>query len=420
MLTYNSLELYQIVLALMLLLSCSYAGHKLATSLHAPGFIGELGAGIFLGPSFLSFFFTRVPELFSSPGVQHALALIQELGLLLLMYDSGIKLSKKFMSGERKFILTLFGWGLTIPLCLGMVIGIYCHDLWSLPQVSVSLFGVFFGLSMAMTSIPVISKILSELGLLQSTFARIVISTAVLEDIVLFVILAMLFNLPFGFNFFSSTDLKLLGQWQYLQALGIPIIFLFLCWNAGIWGQKFSHTTKIFDHPWTQAIPFHLLLMSSVVLIGLSLNVPSFLGSFGAGLFAQHFRDKSISESERFALERFSMSFFIPIYFCMVGFKLNLRLYFSWPLFLTLLIVSVFSKVVAIAPFCGRRSHMRFDLVWALNAKGGPGIVMAALALTAGFISQSMATALVMLSLTSSLMAGFWLKRRRNQILQME
>lgn len=419
-LTYNSIELYQILLALCLLLAGTFLGRKCAEVLKAPRFIGELAAGLLIGPTCLSNLFPRIPNIFAAPGVNHALALIYELGLLLLMYGSGLKLSKTFGHGEKSFIVKLFLGGLILPLGVGIGLGPTMHVSWSIPTVSPSIFGLFLGLSFAITSIPVISKILSDLDLTKTNFARIVLSTAVLEDIFLFVALAILLNLPFDTKLLSTPFLFSLTKASSLVRILIPIIFLLICWYGGMWAQKYSRTRIVLSHPWAQGIPFHLMTLISIVLIGLALNVPSFLSSFGAGLLAQHFSHQDLSEGELHALERFSMSFFIPLYFCLVGLKLNLLQDFSFIQFLSLFILGFASKMVGIFLAANSRKEIRLDLIWALNARGGPGIVMAGLGISSGLINEKLAASLVMVAVVSSLTAGIWLRKRQHAIQNMD
>ncbi len=115
------------------------------------------------------------------------------------------------------------------------------------------------------------------------------------------------------------------------------------------------------------------------------------------------------------AIRQFALAFFIPIYFFTVGLKLDLIHNFHILFFLVFLVLSCAVKAGSIwfgAKLAGQPSGRAWDLAVALNARGGPGIVLATVTFEAAIINESFFTSLVLLSVLTSQLAGFWLDRR--------
>jgi Kef-type K+ transport system membrane component KefB len=115
------------------------------------------------------------------------------------------------------------------------------------------------------------------------------------------------------------------------------------------------------------------------------------------------------------AIRQFSLAFFIPIYFFTVGLKLDLIHNFHILFFLCFLVLSCALKAGSIwfgAKLAGQPSGRAWDLAVALNARGGPGIVLATVTFEAAIVNESFFTSLVLLSVLTSQLAGYWLDRR--------
>ena len=110
----------------------------------------------------------------------------------------------------------------------------------------------------------------------------------------------------------------------------------------------------------------------------------------------------------------FGLSFLVPLYFALVGFRLNLVRDFAPLAFLALLTVGCLVKSLSVyagARLSGEPQRTALNLAIAMNARGGPGIVLASVAFDAGVISLPCYTILVMLAVITSLLAGSWLER---------
>ena len=135
--------------------------------------------------------------------------------------------------------------------------------------------------------------------------------------------------------------------------------------------------------------------------------------AFAAGIVAGKISDQSDIDT-REGIKRVSLAFFIPIYFAMVGFRLDLVQHLSLTFLVFILLFACLIKGLSIytgARAAGKPHASAFNLAVALNARGGPGIVVASLAFDAGIVSKGFFAILVMVAVVTSLIAGSWLAR---------
>lgn len=393
----SSQDLTRFLFSLAALLLAAHVGGKLFARARQPKVIGELCGGLLLGP-------TLTPELFRATLFGNSgpsLSLFYNLGLLLLMFLSGAEMRSTLQSGERRAILgvTLAGTGL--PLLLGCWLGPILTPLaWRGAQATDFSYATVIGVALAVTSIPVISRIMLDLGVLDTAFARIVLGAAVIEDLLLYVVLAM--ALPAGGDKWGLNALlaEHLGPAGAAAAHGVVVVsFFVLALTVG--GALLRRLPEL----WVGGQWIILLVFAGTAQL---LGIQPFLGTFVAGVLVGR---AGWSQS---SMRDFGLSFLVPLYFALVGFRLNLVRDFAPLAFLALLTVGCVVKSLSVyagARLSGEPQRTALNLAIAMNARGGPGIVLASVAFDAGVISLPCYTILVMLAVITSLLAGSWLER---------
>ena len=185
-------DVAHLLMALAALLLAAHAVGSVFVRFRQPRAIGEVVGGLMLGATV----FARRPVgshgLFASNANATVLSAVNELGLLLLLFITGTEIRRVFHRDERRTVGAVFATGMVIPFLAG--VGILqltnLHRMWG-PNGNSTSFLLVFAIAMAVTSIPVISRIMHDLGILDTTFARVVLGVAVLEDLVLYVVLAV-------------------------------------------------------------------------------------------------------------------------------------------------------------------------------------------------------------------------------------
>ncbi|HVF07376.1 MAG TPA: cation:proton antiporter, partial [Actinomycetota bacterium] len=162
------------------------------------------------------------------------------------------------------------------------------------------------------------------------------------------------------------------------------------------------------------AIAFQIVFMLVITMLAVSLDVVPLFGAFVAGIVVGSAEGTDGAEQARETIRTFSFAFFIPVYFAIVGLRLDLLSGFEPLFFLLFLAVACAAKYTSVwigARWSGETPAGARNLSVALNARGGPGIVLASVAFDAGIVDQGFYAVLVMLAIVTSLLAGSWLGR---------
>jgi Kef-type K+ transport system membrane component KefB len=180
---------------LLILFAAAHALGYLFGRLQQPRVIGEILAGVLLGPFVLSHFAPNFMNVLpGEAGRQHevALSVLYNLGLLLLMFASGAETKGLFCPEDRRQVAWLGMVGTAVPFAVALLLApnFPLEALTGRLNQRTPLILVI-GIAVAVTSIPVISKILHDLGILHTRFARLILGVAVFEDICLWVVLAI-------------------------------------------------------------------------------------------------------------------------------------------------------------------------------------------------------------------------------------
>jgi Kef-type K+ transport system membrane component KefB len=275
-----------------------------------------------------------------------------------------------------------------------------------------------FGLAVAVTSIPVISRIMHDVGLLPTRFARMVLSAAVVEDIVLYVVLAVAVGLVQtthggAFGIPAALSLHTITQNSVYHTV---IAVVFLAAALGFGGRAYKALAGMRANVLARRSPvaFQLLWMLALSAAALAVGLVPLYGAFTAGI-AVAVADTSLAvRPDRNALTGISFGFFIPVYFALIGLQLDLIHHFDVLFFAGFLVSACVAKAASVylgARLSRENRFTSWSLAVAMNARGGPGIVLASTAYAAGIINQTFFVSLVMLSVVTSLLAGSWLER---------
>jgi Kef-type K+ transport system membrane component KefB len=415
--TLSTVDVAHVLISLVVLVVVAHMGAHIFKKLRQPPVIGEIIGGLLLGPTVLGALLPRVREwLLPSEGpAAHALGIFYELGLLLLVYLTGIELRGQVARAERRTIVSVAVAGLVVPFAAGLLVArVLGVEQLSGPQGSPITVALVFSMAIAITSVPVISRIMLDLGILGTVFAKIVLAVAVLEDVVLYVILAIVLGIAqaqsgdtFGIGgLVSSHSLP----WAIVYFSLVPIVFLLLClWRGrqtfdGLSTNRWNFVEK------RSPTAFRLAFLLTLCVLCTELGIDPMFGALAAGLCGSGGQPDENRSQE--TLRTISLAFFVPVYFAVVGLKLDLIRHFDVVFFLWFLVFACVVKSASVwagARLAGQDSASAGNIAIAMNARGGPGILLASVTFGAGVISEDFFTCLVAVSMVTSQVAGAWL-----------
>lgn len=397
-------SLASILFSLLLFVGLAQLLGYVFTRLRQPKVIGEIAAGVVLGPALIG----RIPAL---AGLAHSitqqanvLSFLYWLGLLLLMFLSGAETRRLFSRDERREVGWLCGVGTGLPFVLGLMFAPWLiRPSLAGPNGNRMSLTIVLAVAVAVTSIPVVSKIFADLKILHTRFARLVLGVAVLEDIVLWLALAIATALAGK----AALDA---GKMTYHLVATVTFFVLGLTIVPRI--VKRINKARVNVLARNSPVAYALGVLLAYCAVAGALNVSLVFAAFLAGFAVVHKKRRLFNEALE-TIGKISFAFFIPLYFAIVGYKLDLVQGLSLGMLLAFIVGSCVIKVlsVSLAARCaGFRGLDLFNLAITTNARGGPGIVLASVAFDAGIISAKFYTTLVLAAVLTSQIAGAWLE----------
>jgi len=397
-------SLSSLLLVLLLLVGFAQILGYLFVKLRQPKVVGEIAAGILLGPALLGRlpFFSHLVD--SSRHQGNILDFVYWLGLLLLMFLSGAETQQLFTREERREVGWLVIVGTGIPFALGLILGPWLiRPVLAGPNANRISLIIILAVGVAVTSVPVVSKIFADLKILHTRFARLILGVAVLEDIVLWLALAVATTTAGK----ATLDPKAVS-YHLLSTVAFFVLGLTIVPRIVKRINKAQFNVVAKNSPVGYAIA---VLLAYCAVAG-ALKVSLVFAAFLAGFAVVHKKRRLFADALD-AIGKVAFAFFIPVYFAIVGLKLDLVRGVSLWMMVAFLAGTCVVKILSVSladRFAGFRGLDLLNLAITTNARGGPGIVLASVAFDAGIISPKFYTTLVVAAVITSQIAGAWLE----------
>jgi Kef-type K+ transport system membrane component KefB len=415
----NEIEVGQVILTLGILLGSAHVVGHLFEKFHQPKLVGEIITGILVGPFVLGklspalfTIFFGLPNLESKTST--VLTFYYWFGLCMLMFISGSQVKRVFAKENQKEIGWILGVGTPLPFFMVLSLGLLSflplrHITGTANQEMSAL--LVLAIAVAVTSIPVISRIFYDLKILDTHFAGLILSSAVLEDLLLWAVLAIATALTRTATVAQEQIVGTITS-HVLSTLGFTIFSLWIAPHLLRRLQKSRWNMIIRSSPLAYVVVVLFLFAAIATTFGVNLVFAAFLSGISivgglAGTEREYFADVLKT------IEHFSTSVFIPIYFVMVGHRLVFGTSFSLSMLVVFLLgssVLALISVGAAAKLAGFKGLDILNIAITNNARGGPGIVLASVAYESGIINASFYTTLVLTAVFTSQLAGTWLR----------
>ncbi len=390
------METHDFFLTLLIILLTARVFAELMTRLQVPSVIGELFAGVMLGPSLLGWI---------EP--YEAIKLMAEIGIILLLFEVGLGTDVKRLvrTGGKSFIVAIIGF--VLPLVLGFILGYWVFGL----SLLVSL---FIGGTLTATSIGITVRVLADLKRQQTPDGQIVLGAAVLDDVMGVVLLALLYEFSIG------GGVSLLNTGKVLIFVGA--FFVLAPVAAKLISLVIKHFEAVSEIPGLIPTTIVSLVLFFAWLAHL-LGAPELLGGFAAGLaLSRRFflpLGIALHSDEKFAHRiedqmKPIVHLFTPIFFVFVGLSLNLREIdwsspFIWMFSFLLLLAAVIGKLIG-AFFIKETWYVRWAIGLAMTPRGEVGLIFAELGRVSGIFNNEIYAGMVIVIALTTLLPPFIMK----------
>ena len=365
-----------------------------------PAMIGEIMAGIILGPS-VSNLIHRTEDII----------VISELGIFLLVIIAGLEINiddiLKSLKGRNLFISLI---AFMLPIFAGICVGFYFNQ-----DVMTT---VFIGLCVAITALPVSIRILMDLGKINSEVGQKIIAVAVFDDVLALSILGVLLNIKDTDRSITSilkaSSLSLLKLALFLSFLSFSYVIIKKVLQKGNYIQESLDNLLSFlkgkEPLFALFFAFVLLFSTITENLGLHFIVGAF---FAAMLINAHLIGKENLKAIETTTSNMAMGFLAPIFFASIGLEFNIFSISNVGLMVAVIAVSYLSKIAGGyfgGTFAGLSKRVSFTLGVGLNARGIMELVIANIAYRNGLISTEIFSILVIMGVLTTLTTPLILK----------
>jgi Kef-type K+ transport system membrane component KefB len=395
-------DVMQMLLALGILLGAARALGDLARRFRQPEVLGEILAGVLLGPTVLGALAPGVTaSLFPAEGpTAIAISGVTSLGITLFLLVAGLEVDFPAMRQHAKVAVGVGAAGVLIPFALGFGVAAAPGGLIErAPTVPPLVFALFFGTAMSISALPVIARVLMDLNIYRTNVGTVTIGAAFGDNLVG----AIMFTIILGMTREGSLAP---GRIATTVALAVGFTALMLTVVRGC-----VHRVL----PWIEdrrrraggVLEFALMLTLLGAALSEWLGLHAVLGAFLVGVVigdSSHFRDQT-----RSTITHFVSAFFAPLFFAAIGLRVNFVASFDWSLVLVVLVVATAGKVVGCglsARWSGWSLREAGAIGFAMNARGAMEILFGLLGYQHGVISERVFVALVVMAITTSMMSG--------------
>lgn len=395
-------------ISLSLLLTFAYVFGTIVEKIKGPRVVGEILGGMILGGSCLFILFPSFMRsiFFAYPEEGHVLNIFYQLGLIFLMFLSGYNTEVKIDKKNIKTITLVFIGATIIPMiCAIPFISFFKNSFIGLINNNLA-FSIVFCIGIAITSIPVISKIFFDLKIMNTKFSNTILTIATFQDLCLWILLNIATRVA------TSGNIKL-KEMIIIVATTLGLFVIITLLSRRIKTIKKEINTKLF-----YTISFILLLLTCGLLskVGINIMYSAFLVGY---TIKSIFNDKKYKEKIN-SLENLVFSFFVPIYFALVGIQLNIVHDISIINFITFFTFAFgleFFGTWIMLLFTKYDNSVKMNYAITMNARGGPGIVLATVAYASKIINLEFFTILILTTMISSMIAGYYLRyqQKKNQ-----
>ena len=365
-----------------------------------PSVIGEIIAGIALGPSLLGLYFPDFFQALFPANSLENLKFLSQIGLILFMFVIGMELDIKVLKNRAKEAIVISHASIVIPFALGIGLAYFVYNRFAPEGVKFLSFSLFMGIAMSITAFPVLARIVQERGMHKTKLGAIAITCAAADDITAWCLLAVVIAIVKAGTFESSMYIISLAA-LYVVVM-IYLVKPFLKRIGDLYGTKDSLSKPVV------AIFFLILIISSYAteLVG----IHALFGAFMMGAImpdVPKFRTVFISK-----VEDVSVILLLPLFFVFTGLRTEIGLInepYLWKVTGFIILVAVVGKFFGsalAAKFVGQSWRNSLVIGALMNTRGLMELIVLNIGLALGVLTSEVFTMMVIMALVTTFMTG--------------
>ncbi|MGL4412014.1 MAG: cation:proton antiporter [Bacteroidales bacterium] len=370
------------------------------TKIGQPTVIGEIVAGIALGPSLFGYFYPELFELLFAADKLEALDGLSKIGLVLFMFIIGMELDLTILKKKINQTLLISHASILLPFFLGMLLSYFVYESYAAGHTSYLAFSLFIGISMSVTAFPILARILQERNLIKSHLGTLAIASAANDDITAWCLLAAVIAIVKAGSFVSAI---------YTIALSIVYcLFMFFILRPFLNSLGRIYNRKEVINKTFIAFILAILIISATVtqIIG----IHALFGAFVAGVvMAPNLRFRKIMSEK---VEDIAIVLLLPLFFVFTGLRTeiglinNPELWIMCLIFTAVAILGKFGGGALSAKLAGENWHDSLSIGILMNTRGLMELVVLNIGYEMGILPPTIFVMLVIMALVTTFMTS--------------
>lgn len=382
-----------LLIALIAVIGAGLLLGRLAILLGQPPVIGEVVAGILLGPSLLG---TELSGVILPTTVAPYLSMVAQLGVLLYMFTVGLELHGGLLKHRLHAALATSHASIVVPFLLGAILALFLYPRLADATVSFSSFALFMGIAMSITAFPVLARILSDRGMAHTELGIIALSCAAVDDVTAWCLLAFVVGIA---QSQLGESITVIGWTLFYLAAMFLFVRPFLRWLMMRWtGPTLSRTAV--------GITFIALLLSALATEWIGIH--AIFGAFLLGVLIPH--DSVVARTFSQQLSAVVSVLLLPAFFAFTGMRTRIDLVSGaeqWFLCGLIILVAVMGKLggsAIAARLTGLSWRPALALGALMNTRGLMELIVLNIGLDLGVISPTLFAMMVLMALVTTIM----------------
>lgn len=391
--------LMHVLLAMVVVIAAARLIGGLFRAMGQPAVIGEVVAGIMLGPSLLGRVSPAAQRFVLPPEIAPHLGIVAQVGVLLFMFLVGLELDTSLLRKRSHATLAISHTSIVVPFLLGATLALWLYPSLSPAGVSFTNFSLFLGLSLSVTAFPVLARILTDRGIQRSQLGVVALACAAIDDVSAWCLLAVVVGIVRSTAANSLFTIGLTAAYIAFMAFVVRPVAVKLVRRAELVERAGAGTT---------AIVFVALLVSALVTEAIGIH--ALFGAFLLGAIIPH--QSALSKDLRHRLEEFVVIVFLPAFFALTGMRTQIGLLSTstdWLFAGSILLVACagkFGGAMLSARFTGFGWRDASMLGALMNTRGLMELIVLNIGLDLGVISPRLFAMLVIMAVTTTLMTS--------------
>lgn len=369
--------------------------------IHQPQVMGEMVAGILLGPTLLGWIAPGISAALFPPQSLGYLSTLSQAGLLIFMFLVGLELDLNLLKSRRRITLITSYSSIAAPFLLGILLAFYLYPNLADESVSFANFALFIGTAMSITAFPVLARILAERKLLHTQLGTVAIACAAVDDVTGWILLSVVVLLARSVGAGISLWVTLIGTAIFIALMVFGVRRLFYRLEA-VYKKRGAVTQDM--------LTIILLLVLASSWVTEQLGIHALFGAFLAGAILPKHDGLVHALGEK--LNDLTVVLFLPLFFAFIGLRTSLGLlrdgnmWFFCGLIIVVAIAGKFGGSALSARLTGMPWREAGALGILVNTRGLMELVLLNIGLEIGVISPALFTMLVLMALVTTFMTA--------------